>query len=84
MKQDASLTLGKTLDKTEKRAKDEMLLTPLYAKKIPPSKNTLVSTTLLKNSLDPEVANIRYFIRNSLFISKTTCDEKLQIRKNCG
>ena len=69
MKQDASLTLRKTLDKTEKRAKYEMLLTPLYAKKIPPSKNTLVSTTLLKNSLDPEVANIRYFIRNSLFIS---------------
>ena len=69
MKLDASLTLGKTLEKTEKRAKDEMLLTPLYAKKTPPSKNTLVSTTILKNSLDPEAANMRYFIRNSLFIS---------------
>ena len=52
MKQDASLTLGKALEKTEKRAKDGVLLTVLYAKKIRPSKNTLVPTTILKN---PEV-----------------------------
>ena len=38
MKQDASLTLGKALEKTEKRAKDGVLLTALYAKKtLPPS-----------------------------------------------
>ena len=33
MKQDASLTLGKALEKTEKRAKDGVLLTALHAKK---------------------------------------------------
>ena len=55
MKQDASLTLGKALEKTEKRAKDGVLLTALHAKKIPPSKNTLVPTKNLKNSEDPEV-----------------------------
>ena len=38
MKQDASLTLGKALEKTEKRAKDGVLLTALYAKRKPPSK----------------------------------------------
>ena len=40
------------LEKTEKRAKDGVLLTVLYEKKIRPSKNTLVATTILKN---PEV-----------------------------
>ena len=50
MKQDASLTLGKALEKTEKRAKDGVLLTALYAKK-----TYLPQSIILKNSLDPEV-----------------------------
>ena len=50
MKQDASLTLGKALEKTEKRATDGVLLTPLYAKK-----TYLPQNIILENSLDPEV-----------------------------
>ena len=50
MKQDVSLTLGKALEKTEKRAKDGVLLTALYAKK-----TYLPQSIILKNSLDPEV-----------------------------
>ena len=50
MKQEASLTLGKALEKTEKRATDGVLLTPLYAKK-----TYLPQNIILENSLDPEV-----------------------------
>ena len=47
LKKDASLTLGKALEKTEKRAKDGVLRVAdcFICKKIPPSKNTLVPTT---------------------------------------
>ena len=71
MKQDASLTLSKALEKTEKRAKDGVLLTALYAKKIPPSKNTLVPKTILENSLDSEVTEILFF-------------HKLNANENCN
>ena len=69
MKQDASLTLRKTLEKTEKRAKDGVLRVAdcFICKKVPPSKNTLVPTTILENSLDHEIFHQKFsssFINN--------------------